>query len=259
VHLDTNPWELGKNYPAAVAIHADPKAALPELSEALRSRTTATGHPRARERRAQALALHTQSTAALAARAESEAARTPLTPLSLVHALSRSVPGDIAIVEEVLSSVGGIRQLFPCADAKALFGMRGGGIGWGVPAALGVKLALPERPVVALVGDGSAMYTSQAFWTAARESIPVVFVVFNNGCYRILKQRVLALKGFSACDDAFVGMDLDKPSIDHAGLAAALGVPGERVEKTADVGAALARGLESGGPYLIEARIDATI
>jgi benzoylformate decarboxylase len=165
------------------------------------------------------------------------------------------VPPGTVIVEEAISSSPGIRDLFPCADAKSFFGLRGGGIGWGLPAALGVKLALGDRPVVALVGDGSAMYTNQAWWTAARDGIAVVFVILDNGCYRILKQRLHALKGFAAEDDRYVGLDLE-PAIDVVGLARSFGVPGERVEKAPDVGPALARGLASGGPYVIDAAID---
>src|SRR3546814_12540082 len=77
----------------------------------------------------------------------------------------------------------------------------GGGIGWGLPAAIGAKLALPDRPVVALIGDGSAMYTCQALWTAARYKIGVVFVILNNSSYRILKQRVNAMRGHAAQTD----------------------------------------------------------
>ena len=97
---------------------------------------------------------------------------------------------------------------------------------------------------------------NQALWTAARESLAVVYVIFNNASYRILKQRTHALKGFSAEDEVYVGMDLDRPFIDHVGLAKSLGVPGEHVEKTAEVGKALDRGLRSGGPYLIDVRLD---
>jgi len=150
----------------------------------------------------------------------------------------------------------GLRHFFKCEDNKSFFGLRGGGIGWGLPAALGVKLALPQRPVVALVGDGSAMYTCQALWTAAHDSIPVVYVIFNNASYRILKQRTLALKGFSAEDDVYVGMDIQRPHVNYVELARSLGVPGERVEKPGEVGAAMGRALASGGPYLIDAQID---
>lgn len=256
VHLDTSAWELGKNYAEAVAILGDPKATLPELAEALRRHTTPAGHRDRQARLDAARAAHARMVAEWTERAADEAARAPLTSLSLVHALAGAMPEDAVIVEEAISSAPGIRQLFRCADARSLYGLRGGGIGWGLPTAIGVKLALPGRPVVALVGDGSAMYTNQALWTAAHESLAVVFVIFNNASYRILKQRLLALKGFAAQDDRWVGMDLDRPAIDFLALAAALGVPAARVERTADVAPALARALASGGPYLLDARVD---
>ena len=111
-------------------------------------------------------------------------------------------------------------------------------------------------PRGALIGDGSALYTIQSLWTAAHDGIAVVFVICNNASYRILKQRTLALKGFAAQDDRCIAMDLVNPAIDFVGLARSLGVPGEAVEKTPDIGAALARGLALGGPYLIDVRID---
>jgi benzoylformate decarboxylase len=256
IHLDVDPWELGKNYPAAVAIQADPKAALPELCEAVRRHAGKNGHPQASRRTEAVKAAFARERVELEERAQREAGQVPMSPLTLVHAVSRAVPDDVVLVDETISSATGLRHFFRCADAKSFFGLRGGGIGWGLPATLGVKLALPARPVVGLIGDGSAMYTSQALWTAAHESLAVVYVIFNNASYRILKQRTLGLKGFSAEDDHYVGMDLERPLIDHVGLARSLGVPGERVDKAADVGGAVSRGLASGGPYLIDARID---
>jgi benzoylformate decarboxylase len=258
VHLDVDPWELGKNYPAEVAILGDPKATLPELSEAVRRHTGAKGHPDAARRAEAARTAHEFARAELAGRAGSLDSAVPIAPISLVRALAAATPPDAVIVDEAISSSHGIRQFFRCADAKSFFALRGGGIGWGLPATLGIKLALANRPVVALVGDGSAMYTNQALWTAARELLAVVYVIFNNASYRILKQRTHALKGFSAEDDVYVGMDLDRPLIDFVGLAKSLGVPGERVEKTPDVGPAVTRALKSGGPYLIDVRIDQT-
>jgi benzoylformate decarboxylase len=179
-----------------------------------------------------------------------------ISPLTLMHEVSKVTPPDAVIVDEAISSSQGIRHFFKCANSKSFFGLRGGGIGWGLPAALGVKLAVPNRPVVALVGDGSSMYTNQALWTAARESLAVVYVIFNNASYRILKQRAKALKGFSAEDDRYVAMDLDRPLIDFFGLARSLGVAGTRVEKSSDIGAAVERALASGGPHLVDVRID---
>jgi benzoylformate decarboxylase len=256
VHLDVDPWEIGKNYPASVAIQGDPKATLPELCEAVRRHAGKAGHKDAARRRDSLAAAHARQRQDLTKRAGDEATKSPMGPLALVHAVSQAVPDDVVVIDEAISSAPGIRNFFRCADPKSFFGLRGGGIGWGLPAALGVKLALPSRPVVALIGDGSAMYTAQALWTAAHESLAVVYVIFNNASYRILKERTKALKGFSAEDDRYVGMDLERPLIDYVGLARSLGVAGERVEKAADVGRAVASALASGGPALIDVRID---
>jgi len=256
VHLDVNPWELGKNYPTEVAILGEPKATLPELAEAIRRHTGKNGHPQAAKRTEAVSAAFAAERAELINRAEAEATRVPISPLTLMHEVSKVTPADAVIVDEAISSSQGIRHFFRCADSKSFFGLRGGGIGWGLPAALGVKLALPNRPVVALVGDGSSMYTNQALWTAARESLAVVYVIFNNTSYRILKQRTKALKGFSAEDDRYVAMDLDRPLIDFVGLARSLGVSGTRVEKSSDIGPAVEKALASGGPHLVDVRID---
>ncbi len=258
IHLDPDPWELGKNYPATVAIAGDPKATLADLAAALRRRFNGGRHPEAQRRLEESEKRRAQTIADLKKRALAESGRQPIPPLALIHAVAESLPPDAVVVDETISSGGGLRDLLRCEDPQSFFGLRGGGIGWGLPATLGVKLALPRRPVVALVGDGSAMYTNQAFWTAAHERLAVVFVIINNRGYRILKQRTHALKGFSAEDDRYVAMDLDRPFIDFVGLAHSLGVSGERVEKAAEIGAALARGLASGGPYLLDVQVDPT-
>ena len=256
IHLDVDPWEIGKNYPARVAILGEPKATLPELAEALRKRLTPAAREESEARFAKSRAAMEARRKGLREQAAAEAGRTPITPLALVAAVVDAMPDDAVVVEEAISSGMGIRELLSSREPHSFYALRGGGIGWGLPAALGIKLAQPSRPVVALIGDGSAMYTNQAFWTAAHDSIPVVYVIFNNASYRILKQRTLALKGFSAIDDRYVGMDLVNPAIDFVGLARSLGVPGELCEKTPDIQPALKRGLASGGPYLVDVRID---
>ena len=256
VHMDTDPWQLGKNYPAQVAILGDPKATLPDLAEALRKRLGAGTRKERAAKIAELSAAHGAATEKLRAKARAEVGSSPISPLALVGAVADVVPDDAIIVDESISSSHGVRNLFRAQDQRSFYGLRGGGIGWGLPATLGVKLAQPARPVVGLIGDGSAMYTIQALWTAAHESIPCVYVIFNNASYRILKQRTLALKGFSAEDDQYVGMDLVNPRIDYVGMAKALGVPGELVEKGVEIGAAVKRGLASGGPYLVDVHID---
>jgi benzoylformate decarboxylase len=259
IHLDLDPWEIGKNYPAQVAIQGDPKATLPELVEAVKRRL---GPSQVKEVSARIEKLRVAQEArreTLRQEAAAQADRVPISPLALVGAVAGAVPDEAIIVDETISSSLGVRELLRARDHRGFYGLRGGGIGWGLPASLGVKLAQPDRPVIALVGDGSAMYTIQSLWSAAHDSIAVVFVIFNNQSYRILKQRTLALKGFSAEDNTYVAMDLIKPGLDYVGLAKSQGVPGELVDKASGVASAIKRGMASGGPYLIDVRIDGAL
>jgi len=258
VHLDTDPWELGKNYPTRVAILGDPKATLPDLLVALERRLTPARRAQARERLETIGAARVRAREELQARARAEAAHLPIKPLALMHAVAEALPPEAVVVDESISSGGGLRALLRSDDPQSFFGLRGGGIGWGLPATIGVKLALPERPVVGLIGDGSAMYTCQALWTAAHYRVPVTLVILNNASYRILKQRIHAMKGLAAEADRYIAMDIEDPRVDFVGLAESLGVRAERVEKTADVSPALARALDSGGPTLIDVVLDRT-
>jgi benzoylformate decarboxylase len=256
VHLDSDPWELGKNYPEEVAILGDAKATLPELAERIAARRTPAEAARAEERLARLRAGGLAAREELHARARAEAAKSPIRALALVQAIGETLPKDAIVVDETLSSAPGLRQLIASDDARSYFAMRGGGIGWGLPAAIGVKLAQPQRPVVALIGDGSAMYNIQALWTAAHERIAVVFVIFNNRSYRILKQRLDALQGHAAQTGRYVAMDLQDPAIDFVALSRSLGVPAERVATLEAVRAALVAALAAQAPRLIEVELD---
>jgi benzoylformate decarboxylase len=256
VHLDNDPWEIGKNYPAKVAILGDPKTTLPDITEALRKRMTGGTRGAARERLETAKQAAFAEREALKAKARAMAAQTPIQPLALLEAIGEMLPKDAVVIDEAVSSSVGIRSLIRSEDPQSFYGLRGGGIGWGLPAAIGVKLALPERPVVALVGDGSAMYTCQALWTAAHDRIAVVFVILNNSSYRILKQRLHAQRGLAAQVDRFVGMELLEPAIDYVGLARSLGIAAERAKTVHDTTDLIAQGIKSDAPLLIDVPMD---
>jgi benzoylformate decarboxylase len=256
VHLDTDPWELGKNYPASVAILGDPKATLPDLLEELERRLTPARRRQARDRVAVAGAAKARHAEELRASARAEAHRTPVTALAVMAAVADTLPPEAVVVDESISSGAGLRTLLRSDDPQSFYGLRGGGIGWGLPASIGVQLALPDRPVVGLIGDGSALYTCQALWTAARYRIGVTFVILNNSSYRILKQRTYAMKGLAAQADRYVAMDLDDPRVDFVRLAESLGVRAERLEKSADVGPALDRAIRTPGPTLLDVELD---
>jgi len=160
------------------------------------------------------------------------------------------------VIEEILSSNPGVRSLIAADDPQSFFALRGGGIGWGLPAAIGVKLALPDRPVVALIGDGSAMYTCQALWTAAHSKIPVIWVIFNNTSYRILKQRLVMMRGLAEQADNFVGMELNNPSVDFVGLARSLGIEAARAKTVKETTDLIAKGLKDGTALLIDVELE---
>jgi len=256
IHLDTDPWELGKNYPPQVAILGDPKTTLPDITETVRKAMSSGARGAARERLDAAKATTLAERDALKAKAREMAGQTPVQPLSLLNAIGEMLPKDAVVIDETISSGAGIRSLIRSDDPQSFYGLRGGGIGWGLPAALGVKLALPHRPVLALVGDGSAMYTCQALWTAAHERIAAVFVILNNSSYRILKQRLVAQRGLAAQVDRFVGMELTDPAIDYVNLARSLGVAAERAASVHDATDLIAKGLKSDAPLLIDVPVD---
>jgi benzoylformate decarboxylase len=256
VHLDSDPWELGKNYTADVAIQGEPKATLPDLTAALQGALGSAGQARAEARGAEVRLALAARLAKLRAEAAALASRQPIQPLALMQAVADALPDDAVVVDETISSGAGLRRLLRSNDAQSFFGMRGGGIGWGLPAAIGVKLAQPHRPVVALIGDGSAMYTVQALWTAAHERLGIVFVIINNSSYRILKQRTNAMQALAAQTDVYVGMDLTDPRIDYVSVARGMGLAAFKATTLEEVRGLLLEGIGRDGPTLIDVEMD---
>jgi benzoylformate decarboxylase len=256
VHLDTDPWELAKNYPEKVSILGEPKVTLPELTDAVRAARSAVETERSAKRLEHAKAEGVASLHKLNAMADALAERHPIHPLALMQTIGRLLPEDAVVIDETISSGMGLRRFLKSDDAQSFFGLRGGGIGWGLPAAIGVKLALPNRPVVALIGDGSAMYTIQGLWTAARENLRMVFVIINNYSYRILKQRTNAMKGMAAQHDTYVAMDLDQPRIDFIQVARGLGLTAHKASTLSDLSDLLEAALAADRPTLIDVEVD---
>jgi benzoylformate decarboxylase len=245
VHVSERGWELGKNYRTDVAIQANVRETLRALLPLARAR-------RAPESVARLAALKDRNWTAQRAKAAvaalGEAETTPIDPRFLMLRISEHLPKDAVVVEEALISSLSLPGFLPVRDPRGFYGLASGGLGFAMPGAIGASLALPGRPVVAVVGDGSAMYGIQALWTAAHLKLPVTYVITNNRSYRILKERLVSMRG----SDKFVGMDIKNPAIDYVGLAQAMGVPGRRVSDPNDVAPALREAAEQGGPSLIE-------
>ncbi len=249
-------WEMGKNYPAERALYGDLRETLTALVPVL----AAKGGGALAQRAKAALAdLVTRNWSAkrikLAEAIEAQPRIDPMSPDLFCLRLVDALPADGIVVHEGLTSTRYLPSLLAYKDRYSYHGFASGGIGWAVPAAVGVQLAQPDRPVCAVVGDGSSMYSIQALWTAANMRLPMTYVIADNGAYRILKQR---LKAFHS-NEHFVGMDLDDPRIDFVGLAKSLGLESVRVTDPDELRDAVAAGMASGRPNLIDAVVDGVV
>jgi len=166
------------------------------------------------------------------------------------------VPQDIIVIDESITSGAGLREFLPRRQARDYFGLKGGGIGWGLPATMGAALAFPDRPVLGVIGDGSAMYSIQGLWTAARYGLRSIFVICNNSQYLILKRRLHDYNGPASKVQTYIGIDLHAPTIQFTGLARSLGVHAARVERPADLQQALKEALQRQGPTLIDVPLE---
>jgi benzoylformate decarboxylase len=254
LHLTADPSLVGRDLPTRFGTVGDIAASLAALTPLVGARvdraTVAAALDRARGE-AEGAAER------FAAFAAERGAESPMHAMAATHALLTALPAGGALVDEAITTGFYVRMLYRSATPGSYYFTRGGGLGWGVPAALGVKLARPDMPVMCIVGDGSIMYSAQALWTAAHENLPVVIAVVNNRQYAILKMNLLESNSPAARAGRFVGMDLESPPVDYVGLARSLGVDAQLVEKPADVTEAARAAFEAGRPTLLEVPISA--
>jgi len=252
IHIDIDGWEIGKNAPPAIGIRSDAGSALRLLLEGLADRRPAGAAERALEIGARTAARREE----LLAEDRATWDQWPITPARLMGELAAALPADAAIFEEAISASQTMsRYLNP--RPGSYYRARGGGIGPGLPGAVGLKLALPDRPVVGVTSDGSAMYNISALWTAAHHRIPVTWVVCNNGSYQILKTNLVEYLGPLAKGRRFIEMDLADPPLRFDRIAEAFGVHGRRVERVEDIRPALDEALGLGAPALVDVAIEA--
>jgi benzoylformate decarboxylase len=170
----------------------------------------------------------------------------------LLHALSVAMPDDAMLVEEAPSHRPAMQKFMPMRGQDSFYTMASGGLGYGLPASVGIALGCPERRTVCLIGDGSAMYSIQALWTAAQRKLPLTVVVINNGGYG-------AMRSFSQVMQVRNVPGLDLPGIDFVQIAQGLGCDAVRISKAAELVPALTRGLADHGVSLIEVMVDSAV
>jgi len=244
--------DLGRTYHTELSVVGDIRQSLRQMNPLLTARTQATAPARA-----DLVQAARQKQLARRRDLEEQARRqwdAPLiTPLVAAHETMRAIGPATRIVDEAVATSEHLREFLNSPSPLQYSFTRGGALGWGMPAAVGASLGLGRAPVVSLVGDGAALYSPQALWTAAHEQLPVTFIVMNNREYNILKNFMRSRTGYVAArTNRFIAMDLAEPAIDFQSLAKAMGVPACRVGKAGDIAGAIEAGMASGKPNLVE-------
>lgn len=239
--------ELGKIYPTELAVMGEVGSAIRGmhalLANELKPPPGLLAQRRSRATRAAEKSVH-------------HAAQTQaMHPEQLLAAMQAVLPADAVIVDESVLSKSLLQRHFVLGAERRYFGTSGGGLGWGVPAAIGVQLGLPGRRVVAFVGDGGALFNLQSLWTAAHLSLPVVIVVVNNGGYMAVRRGLGQFDGESAQAGRFPGTFIAQPELDFCRLAAGLGVQAITVRRADEAAHALRWALELGAPALLDVRV----
>lgn len=259
IQLESSPDRLARNFSVAAGLLGDIGAGLRSLMDALGQTVDDAFRAGARERNGELARKKEIEAAAYRKRTEQQWNDRPIAPSRLMAEVNRAMDGNAIIVNESITAFADLKQGLRFDRAGDYYGTRGGGIGQAMAGAIGVKLAHPDRPVIAISGDGSAVFTIQALWTAAHHEIPVVWIILKNRCYRILKinldhyRRGIGVTG----NRPYPHTDLTDPDLDFVKLAEGFGVQAQRITEPEGIGPALRAALESGKPGLLEVIVNA--
>jgi benzoylformate decarboxylase len=246
VQLDSDAGEIGRNFPADPGLVGDVRVTLEELAKALAGRV-----PDAEARIAGARQASGDRRVELAREARFRSGGAPLDPLAAAYTIAGALPPDAVVVEEAITFGLKLRAALQQNRPGSYVHTVGGGLGWGIGAAVGTRLGTPRRPVVAVLGDGCAMFGVQGLWSAARYDVPVTFLVMDNGEYRTLKETLDAGGSRSTSAGRYVGVDLAPPRPDWLGAGQLFGVPACRVESTNELREIVAGAATRTGPLLV--------
>jgi benzoylformate decarboxylase len=261
IHIDLDTDAVAKNFRVDLGLVSDPKLTLARLADSLEREMSSAQRQAATHRSRRLAAERHQQQQAERQADQAHRDEMPMPASRFMAELAELVPDDVIVFDEALTtSPDLIRYLVPTRPG-AYFKDRGGSLGVGAPGALGLKLAHPERTVFGFTGDGGAMYTIQALWTAAHHRIGAKIVVCNNRSYRILKlniqqywqERGLPEHHFPA------SFDLGDPELRFDRIAESLGVPAVRVETGSHIRPAITQALQTDGPFLIDLVINGEV
>jgi len=254
IHIDLDAYSIGKNFPVNLGVVGDPKLTLNALANILENKMTPEQKSAARQRTEKISQIKDQKLAKQNEQDHAQREDVPVAFSRFMEELSKVLPSDVVIFDEALTASGTLTRYLKPHLAGYFFQTRGGSLGVGLPGAIGLQLAYPDRLVIGFTGDGGGMATIQALWTAARYKLPAKFVIINNASYALLKVNVLQYwrEQRIPAQPLPEFYNLDTPCIDFVGMAQAMGVPGARIETPDQIMPGIKRMLESRTPFLLE-------
>ena len=260
IHIDPIPGRVGRSEPTDVGIISNCKTGLAELISEV-SKTVDQNIVKARKSQVVSDALSQKE--AYEESVKSKWNSTPMSPARMMYELSNAIPKNSIVVDDSISNRAAMRHYFPATERNDIRGVRGQSIGGGIGATMGTQCAFPDRRVFGVLGDGSTMMTIQGLWTAANDKIPCIFVICNNGMYRVLKTNFNVyqkeiLNEPEPAGDNLLYSDFVTP-FNLCTIAEGMGLHSERVTDPNEIAGAVDRALASGGPALLDIVIDGKI
>ncbi len=263
VHIDPDRSKIGRSEPTDVGIVGNCALALSDLIAAVKERLSPGDMSEINQRKAGVAEARRAGRDAFEESVAENWDHRPMTPARMMSELADAIPDNAIVVDDSISNRGVMRHYFQAQRRGDLRGYRGQSIGGGMGTTMGTQCANPDRPVFGIIGDGSAMMTIQGLWTAANDNIPCIFVICNNGMYRVLKvnfnvyqQDILELPETSG--GRLLYSDFGTP-FDMAAIANSMGVHGERITEPSQIKPAVDRAVASGKPALLDMVIDGSL
>ena len=263
IHIDPIPGRAGRSEPTDVGIVSHCGLAIEELLRSIKSLRTPEIENDIDGRRNGVVTAAAEKRKAFDDSVAAKWDNKPMSPARMMSELADALPDDAIVVDDSISNRAPLRHYFQAKKRGDLRACRGGSIGAGIGTTMGTQVAYPDRPVFGIIGDGCAMMTIQGLWTAANDNIPCIFVICNNGMYRVLKvnfdvyQREILQQKESAGENLPYS-DFPTP-FDVSAIATSMGVHGERITDPAEIAPAVQRAVASGKPAVLDIIIDGSL
>ena len=263
IHIDPIPGRVGRSEPTDVGIVSHCGRAIEDLIGSVKPLISTALETEIKNRVQEVVAQAIEKRQAFDDSVSAKWNNRPMTPARMMAELAKAMPANAIVVDDAISNRGTLRHYFPASHRGDIRGVRGQASGGGSGATRGTQCANPDRPVFGIMGDGSAMMTIQGLWTAANDNIPCIFVICNNGMYRVLKVNFDVYQRDILHESEPAGRNLPYSEFptpfDIAAIAKSMGVFGERILEPEDIAPAVRRAVASGKPAVLDIVIDGSL